>query len=396
MFCPQRKKRLAEKLLHQYKFVVKSEEESYKDEEDEKLECADTDLDVECADTGSEEAHAETEEGMACAETDTAETSEADTGVTPDTSNSAAAVEPPARREKGRMGHRPLPIAADCRNVRRPTRRKRFNDFSSGGSTGQMIQANEMRGKYVATEGVVFHPEDTLALGDSEWTIWRVRLTKQSRGTSLWKPPRFWKELKRALKGDGTRWKRGLLNEGGQLLNWLFGTATTKNLESVYSRIESFNKKGLEVVHLLQEQVTLLKATMGHLVEHESEIRALMAVPGQSVTLPAEDAAIGRLSLLLRPTNVLAQALDLVRQALHQGWGLTTALQGGNGWRAYQECVSYAGSHQKTGVDIPFVRGIGSIPGGITRSVAVRRVQLGRSPEICSLHAQCVPILKAD
>ncbi|KAK4021533.1 hypothetical protein OUZ56_003448 [Daphnia magna] len=237
-------------------------------------------------------------------------------------------------------------------------------------------------------------------------------------------------ELKRALKGDGTRRKRGFLNEGGQLLNWLFGTATTKNLESVYSRIESFNKKGLEVVHLLQEQVTLLNATMGHLVEHESEIRALMAVPGQSVTLPTEgnetnrvldwtayvlhgwltglaDAAIGRLSLLLRPPNVLAQALDSVRQALPQGWGLTAALQGGNGWIAYQEvrveevlansnCVSYAGSHQKTGVDIPFVRGIGSIPGGITRSVAVRRVQLGRSPEICSLHAQCVPILKAD
>ncbi|KAK4021825.1 hypothetical protein OUZ56_003734 [Daphnia magna] len=50
-----------------------------------------------------------------------------------------------------------------------------------------------------------------------------------------------------------------------------------------------------------------------------------------------EDAAIGRLSPLLCPPNVLAQALDSVRQALHRGWGLTPALQGGNGWRAYQE-----------------------------------------------------------
>ncbi|KZS15300.1 Uncharacterized protein APZ42_019164 [Daphnia magna] len=103
------------------KFDVESDEESDSDEEDEKLEHADSDLDVERADTdsnvaradtGLEEARAETEEGMACVETDTGETPEADTGVTTDTSTAAAAVEPPARREKGRMRRRPLePIA---------------------------------------------------------------------------------------------------------------------------------------------------------------------------------------------------------------------------------------------------------------------------------------------
>ncbi|KAK4024746.1 hypothetical protein OUZ56_010166 [Daphnia magna] len=54
-------------------------------------------------DTGLEEARAETEEG---------DTHEADTGVTPNTNTAAAAVEPPARREKGRMRRRSLePIA---------------------------------------------------------------------------------------------------------------------------------------------------------------------------------------------------------------------------------------------------------------------------------------------
>ncbi|KZS18257.1 Uncharacterized protein APZ42_015679 [Daphnia magna] len=249
---------------------------------------------------------------------------------------------------------------------------------------------------------------------------------------------KFW-ELERALKGDGTRRKRGLFDGGGQLLNWLFGTATTKDLESVYSRLESFDKKGLKVVHLLQ-----LNMTMRHLAEHESEISALMTVVSQmrreqaqprkvfndswthlarellflqKVTRSGEkanralhsmadvlhgwqtglaDAAIGRLSPLLCPPNVLAKALNSVRQALPQGWGLTLALQGGNCWRAYQEarCVSYAGSHQQRVVGIPFVRRIGSIPGCIARLAAVRRVQRGRSPEMLPYIGSLCPFLK--
>ncbi|KZS00892.1 Uncharacterized protein APZ42_002631 [Daphnia magna] len=146
----------------------------------EKLEHADTDLDVERAgsssgvaraDTGSEEARTETEEGMACAETDTSETLEADTGVTPDTSTAAAAVEPPARREKGRMRHRPLePIAEMGEGLQDKkdsvvsaatelpagclTRKKRATGwmknmlfFTLVCVVGQMVQANEMRGK---------------------------------------------------------------------------------------------------------------------------------------------------------------------------------------------------------------------------------------------------------
>ncbi|KZS10393.1 Uncharacterized protein APZ42_025150, partial [Daphnia magna] len=249
---------------------------------------------------------------MACAETDTGETPEADTGVTTDASTAATAVEPPARRKKGRIRRRPLkPIAEMDKGLQdgkdsmvpaatestagRPTMKKR--------APGQMVQADEMRGKYVTTEGVVFHPKVTLALGDSEWVVIYAVPTKRVEQViklvNAWvddmaRPARDlaeikaraerrsqeFRELERALKGDGAGRKRGLFDEGGQLLNWLFGTATTKDLESVHSRLESFDKKGLEVVQHRQEQATLLYVTIGHLAEHEPEIRALMAAAG--------------------------------------------------------------------------------------------------------------------
>ncbi|KAK4045732.1 hypothetical protein OUZ56_033633 [Daphnia magna] len=303
------------------KFVVESDEESDSDEDVEKLEHADTDLDVERADadsgvargdTGSEEACAETEKGRACAETDLGEMPEADTGMTPDTSTAAAAVEPPARREKGRMRRRLLePIAEMDEGLQdgkdsafpaatespagRPTRKKRAPNwmknilfFTLVCVVGQMVQANEMRGKYVVTEGAVFHPEDDMARAFDKAITgnFPMEVTPFLEGPArdlaeikarAERRRQEFQELKRALKGDGTRRKRGHFDGGGQLLNWLFGTATTKDMESVHLRLESFDKKGLEVVHVLQEQATLLNVIMGHLAEHGSEIRALKA-----------------------------------------------------------------------------------------------------------------------
>ncbi|KZS06492.1 Uncharacterized protein APZ42_030038 [Daphnia magna] len=234
----RRKKGLAEKLLHQYvgpyevirqvtelnyelrkpsgkktlvvnvsqmkKFVVEADEDSDSDEEVEKLENldidldverTDTDLNVECADadsgvaraaTGSDEARAETEEGKACAETDTGETPEANTGVPPDTSTASAAVEPPARREKGRISDWPLELVAEMDEglqdgkvsavlsatkspVGRPTRKKRAPGrmknmlfFTLVCVVGQMVQANEMRGNSPGTEEVTLFIVSTM------------------------------------------------------------------------------------------------------------------------------------------------------------------------------------------------------------------------------------------
>ncbi|KAK4009566.1 hypothetical protein OUZ56_018700 [Daphnia magna] len=198
------KKTLVVHVSQMKKFVVELDEKSDSEEGDEKLERADTDLDVERtdtdldverADTGSEEARVKTEACMACAETETGETPEADTGVTPDTNTAAAGVEPPARREKGRMRCRPLELIAEMDEglqdgkdsaipavvespAARPIRKKRVPVWVKNilfflvvCVVGQMVQANEIRGKYVATEGAVFHPEGTLALGDSEWVV---------------------------------------------------------------------------------------------------------------------------------------------------------------------------------------------------------------------------------
>ncbi|KAK4021826.1 hypothetical protein OUZ56_003735 [Daphnia magna] len=102
-----------------------------------------------------------------------------------------------------------------------------------------------MRGKYVVTEGAVFHPEGSLG------TCPLSELNKEGGA-----PEAEFRELERALKGDKTGWKRGLFDGGGQLLDCLFKPGTTEDLESVHSRLESFDKKGLELVHLIQEQAT--------------------------------------------------------------------------------------------------------------------------------------------
>ncbi|KZS08236.1 Uncharacterized protein APZ42_027838 [Daphnia magna] len=348
---PSGKKTLVVHVPQMKKFVVESDKESDSDEEEKKQEHADTDLDVELvdtdsgvarADTGSEKARAETEEGMACAETVMGETPEVDTGVTPDASTAVTAVEPPARREKGRMRRRPLePIAEMGEGLQdgkdsavpaatesaagRPTRKKRALGwmknmlfFTLVCFVGQVVQADEMRGKYVTTEGAVFHPEGTLALGDSEWVVIYDVPTKRAeqviklviawvddtaRAFDKAITGNFPVEVTPFLEGDGTRRKRGLFDGGGQLLKWLFGTATTKDLESVHSRLKSFDKKGLEVVHLLQEQASLLNVTMGHQAEHESKISALMAAAGLAPRLGTDTSIARRKWLESVPAN---------------------------------------------------------------------------------------------
>ena len=92
---------------------------------------------------------------------------------------------------------------------------------------------------------------------------------------------REFRELETALKGEkALRRRRGLFDAGGQLLGWLFGTATTTELEEIHSRLEKTESKGVEMVHLMKEQATLLNVTVRHLVEHETAINDLIAAVG--------------------------------------------------------------------------------------------------------------------
>ncbi|KAK4004238.1 hypothetical protein OUZ56_005980 [Daphnia magna] len=382
------------------KFVVESDEDSDSDEEDEKPEHAD--LDIARADNGSEEDRAKTEAGMACAETDTGETPVADTGVTPDTSTAAAPVKSPARKEKGRMRYRPLkPIAEmdeglqDGKDSAIPaaaespaghlTRKK----WAPGWMKNMMFFTvakwfKQMRRKYVATEGAVFHPEGTLALGDSEWVVIYDVPTKRAeqiiklitaweddmacafdkaimKNFPILSPARYLAEIKigasaggrnfGTLKGDGTRGKGGLFDGGGKLLNLLFGTATIKDLESVYSKLESRRADHESEISALmaaagqmrREQAQLRKVfndSWTHLarellllqkimrsVEKANRVLDLTADALHGWQTGLADASIGRLSPPLCPPNVLAKALNSVRQALPQGWELTPAYE---------------------------------------------------------------------
>ena len=60
---------------------------------------------------------------------------------------------------------------------------------------------------------------------------------------------------------------RGLID-----LGWLFGTATTNDLELLHKRLQSLEKQGEAVAHLMKNQTTLLNVTVNHLIEHEGGI----------------------------------------------------------------------------------------------------------------------------
>ncbi|KZS03159.1 Uncharacterized protein APZ42_034182 [Daphnia magna] len=140
---------------------------------------------------------------------------------------------------------------------------------------------------------------------------------------------------------DKARAGRGFFDGGGLLLNWLFGTATTKDLESKQSRIESQRQERSgggtpspgagDPVKCDHGAPSGAKVTRS--VEKANRVRDWKADVLHGCQTGLADAAIGRLSPLLCPPNVLAKAPNSVRQALLQGWGLTPALQGGNRWR---------------------------------------------------------------
>lgn len=154
-------------------------------ESDEKSNSNEENKTVALANTGSGKARVETEAVCLLAKTDMKETSDTNTGVTTKTNTAGEVVGPAAKRTKERTKRRVLePIAEEDGEglqdggdfaaedqagvetpVSRPTRKK----LATGGMKNmllltlvcvlvQRVQANEMREKFNATEGAVFHP----------------------------------------------------------------------------------------------------------------------------------------------------------------------------------------------------------------------------------------------
>jgi hypothetical protein len=56
-----------------------------------------------------------------------------------------------------------------------------------------------------------------------------------------------YKGLKASLQNS--RKKRGIIDGGGKVLNWLFGVSTTDELESVSKRVDRLSTESSAIVH---------------------------------------------------------------------------------------------------------------------------------------------------
>jgi hypothetical protein len=82
--------------------------------------------------------------------------------------------------------------------------------------------------------------------------------------------------LKQFLPKPGK--KRGWINLGGRLLQVLFGTATTADLEGLHSTVDSLSKNQELIAHSLNQQVSLFKQLDGIVRQDQETISNLTAI----------------------------------------------------------------------------------------------------------------------
>ncbi|KAK4007349.1 hypothetical protein OUZ56_012509 [Daphnia magna] len=157
----------------------------------------------------------------------------------------------------------------------------------------------------VAYQGVIFKSEGDLAFSDSEWVVvtdltfdpvdqvvkslyeWldirvnamsdhydgvksqfkqalqqHVKERAQEELLKLRKVHQRWNELKTAVGVQESRVKRGLVDGGGRLINWLFGVSTQEDLEHVNGRINKLSTETTSIVHALEVHASLINETL--------------------------------------------------------------------------------------------------------------------------------------
>jgi hypothetical protein len=90
-----------------------------------------------------------------------------------------------------------------------------------------------------------------------------------------------WEQLHSELKDlekflQNSRQKRGLLNFGGDVLNFLFGTATSAELHTLHQTVEGIKKQQTTITHLIEHQLTYTKE-LDENVRHNTRDVTLLA-----------------------------------------------------------------------------------------------------------------------
>ena len=184
---------------------------------------------------------------------------------------------------------------------------------------------------------------------------------------------------------DASRTRRAIIDGGGKLLEWLFGTATDERLNKINDKVGRLSTHQKEITHLLAEQATVLNETLWEsraelelinrvndknnalnlrlldlahyahdqkavengrwvawaLLEEglESAETTLLWLEGLVVdlNLSLEALAAGKLPpQLLAPSRLENTLEDLTRQ-LPKGWEMVTSSRSGRAWSVYHD-----------------------------------------------------------
>lgn len=73
------------------------------------------------------------------------------------------------------------------------------------------------------------------------------------------------------------RLKRGLIDAGGHVLKYLFGTMDSSDFENTNNRLNSLNDVTKEIIHNSNDQVTVLNGMQSELVSHAKTINQIIS-----------------------------------------------------------------------------------------------------------------------
>ncbi|KZS03803.1 Uncharacterized protein APZ42_033383 [Daphnia magna] len=135
--------------------------------------------------------------------------------------------------------------------------------------------------------------------------------------------------MRKAVAGGPRRAKRGIIDVGGTALHWLFGVATSQDLEGLNGQLQALGGETLGIVSAVAHQATLVNETLRELGEHVLAMQQLDRVhqslekEEEKVDMTLEDIGIG-LALLatgklppeLFPPTQLRSVLKEIRASL--------------------------------------------------------------------------------
>ncbi len=137
--------------------------------------------------------------------------------------------------------------------------------------------------------------------------------------------------LKTSLQQN--RQKRGMVDGGGRILNWLFGVSTTEELDKVNNQVEKLSTETTAIVHAdwktrdkIDKAFRSVDLAIEWLQQLVSRLSNGLAYAAMDKLSPA----------LFQPTQLQTVITD-IKNNMPSGWTLTPAIQAGDMWRSYQE-----------------------------------------------------------